>query len=70
MYYVALYKGDFLVLRFVSFIRRCPLFGASFLGGSTVHGFWPESKKFDSGKKGHHRKEHLKESIITQISAP
>ena len=32
-----------------------------------VHGFWPKSEKFDFGKKGFHRKEHLKRSRMPQI---
>ena len=35
-----------------------------------VHGFRPKSEKFDFGKKGYHRKEHLKRSRMAQISAP
>ena len=27
-----------------------------------VHGFWPESENFNFGKKGYHRKGHLKRS--------
>ena len=37
---LALYESDFLVLRIVSFIRRCPLFGVSFNGDSTVVDFF------------------------------
>ena len=29
-----------------------------------VHGVWPESENFNSGKKGYHRKGHLKRSIM------
>ena len=36
-----------------------------------VHGFWPETEKFDfSPKKGYHMKGHLKRSRMAQISAP
>ena len=35
-----------------------------------VHGFWPKCEKFDFGKQGYHRKEHLKRSRMMPISAP
>ena len=35
-----------------------------------VHAFWPETETFDFGKKGYHRKGHLKRSRMVQISAP
>ena len=34
-----------------------------------VHGFWSKTENFDFGQKGYHMKEHLKESIMVQISA-
>ena len=37
---------------------------------SIVHGFWPESENFDSGKKEYHQIGYLKRSRMTQISAP
>ena len=32
-----------------------------------VHGFWPESENFDSGKKGYHQKVHLKRNRMAQF---
>ena len=32
-----------------------------------VHGFWPESEHFDSGKKVYHLKGHLKRSRMAQF---
>ena len=34
-----------------------------------VHGFWPESEKFDSSKQGYHMKGHLKRNRMTKNSA-
>ena len=32
-----------------------------------VHGFWPKKENFDFGKKGYHRKGHLKRSRMPKF---